>query len=394
MRTVGDCDRYGHCDYAVLVSAAPGEANAIAFTVTEEPSEAIEGSIVVRDTGARLRAGRLCEAVDAHAVECTARAIVAVHAGDRDDTVDARAVGAGVVLRGGRGDDHLIASPQGGILAGDAGLDTLEGGTIVDYSSERADVRIDLASQTAETRAGTERFAGIRDARGGRGDDRLIGDEGDNKLDGGPGKDLISGRGAGDELVGGAGRDVLRGGDGDDTLGSSELYLGPNPTAGRDFLDCGAGDDVADPADAPYVVDPTCEQLQSDSLGALRLRDRFALAIPRSLAGPPLRVRATVRLPGARRVERRLRFTVPKSAKPFPPGSRRLRLTSKCIDAARRRGPVILDVELRATVARLLGPGRKGDAHYRTRLRIRLPRSRRDRVWPPPDEACRRPPAA
>lgn len=371
VRTAGGCDRYGACDYAVIVSAAPGEVNAVAVTFGEK------GELVVRDSGARLRAGRLCAPRGDGAVECESASGVLVRAGDRDDTVDASgAAGAEVVVHGGPGDDRLTAPAQEAVLAGDAGLDTLAGGSAVDYSSENAAVRIDLASQTAVTAAGTERFAGIEGARGGHGGDRLIGGEGPDQLDGGPGADLVSGRGGDDQLLGGPGRDVLRGGPGDDVVGNLG-YEAPRDR-GRDRLDCGPGTDTGEPVEAGFVVDASCERLFTEELGRVTLHDDGArpyLAIPRRVAGPPVQVRATARLEGSGRIERRLRFGIGKSRKGRLRGSRALWLTSKPIRAARRRGDVVLDVRVQAVVPGVVGPGEaEPDARYRVRLRVRLPR--------------------
>lgn len=362
------CDRHGPCRYGIVVRAAPGEANAI---VVSGPAEDTS-RLVIRDTGAPIHATGHCTALDASAIECTRVAGISISAGDGDDSVDT----AGVIafspyVRGGPGDDRLVAKPASGVLDGGRGLDSFTGGAKVDYASETAPVQVDLARQTAETSAGTERLAGVANVGGGRGDDRLRGDAGPNRLGGGPGRDVVSGGAGDDHLFGDAGRDVLRGGAGDDALGATDGYP-PSRSGASEVLDCGAGRDSAHAA-APFVVDATCERLSPadfDDIG-LRAGRRPFLAIPRSVAGPPVRFRATLRLAGARRVERRLRFSVPRSAPEIPPGSRKLSLTSRRIDAARRRGPVRLTVELRATVPDLQGPG--DDARSRSRVRIRLP---------------------
>ena len=76
----------------------------------------------------------------------------------------------------------------------------------------------------------------IENASGGRGDDRLRGNEAGNSLGGGAGSDVLVGADGDDQLRGGGGADDLRGGRGDDRM------TGGN---GRDVfvLDRGCGDD-------------------------------------------------------------------------------------------------------------------------------------------------------
>jgi Ca2+-binding RTX toxin-like protein len=75
-------------------------------------------------------------------------------------------------------------------------------------------------------------------ARGGRGADRLTGDEMRDFLQGAQGRDRLSARGGDDELDGGTGRDAAFGGRGDDVLALQD--------GDRDrVIDCGPGDDLA-----------------------------------------------------------------------------------------------------------------------------------------------------
>jgi serralysin len=84
----------------------------------------------------------------------------------------------------------------------------------------------------------------IENAKGGSGDDVIIGNDADNTLWGGPGDDELFGRAGDDRLVGGGGDDILRGGPGNDVLlggpGNDYLFGG----GGHDELRGGAGDDV------------------------------------------------------------------------------------------------------------------------------------------------------
>ncbi len=72
-------------------------------------------------------------------------------------------------------------------------------------------------------------------ARGGRGDDTLLGGSAEDELRGAAGKDRLEGNGGDDRLFGGKGDDTLLGGDGDD-----ELF----GRADNDSLDGGAGNDT------------------------------------------------------------------------------------------------------------------------------------------------------
>lgn len=365
----GGCDRYGNCNHVVEVRAEPGEANAM--TITRSPAAPAGGDVVIRDAGARWRAGTGCQVVATDTVRCEYAYSVDVSAGDRDDTIDATGFAASVTLRGGPGADVLSAPPNAW-LSGGPGLDTFTGGATVDYSGARTPVAIDLDADTAVTADGTERIAGIVNATGGHADDRLAGDGAANKLDGGPGEDVLLGGDEGDHLLGGRGTDVLRGEGGDDTLGSLGSHRPRDRSA--DLLDCGSGRDTVEPADAPMIVDASCELLYSDVFSHFRLRTagRDYLPIPRSAVGPPARISATLRIPGSRRVERRLSFSVQEDdvedGNFFIRGHRRLWLDSKRIRAARRRGPVVVVVDVRGV---FLGPDRQ---RYRTRLRFRLGR--------------------
>lgn len=86
----------------------------------------------------------------------------------------------------------------------------------------------------------------IEIARGGFGDDTLIGNGANNVLIGRGGHDTLMGDSGNDVLRGDNGRDVLYGGVGSDTLlgqtGNDTMYGGDN----NDFMQGGAGDDVMD----------------------------------------------------------------------------------------------------------------------------------------------------
>ena len=81
----------------------------------------------------------------------------------------------------------------------------------------------------------------IENARGGGGDDIIVGNAARNRLDGGAGDDLIAGRGSADRMTGAAGADRLDGGRGADQLGGGagdDVLLGGR---GADELSGGPG---------------------------------------------------------------------------------------------------------------------------------------------------------
>ena len=145
---------------------------------------------------------------------------------DRDDEakIDNK-ITKPVLIDGGAGDDHLMASGGPAVLLGGNGNDVLVGGP-------GNDVLI-----------------------GGDGNDVIFGGMGNDLLDGGNGNDLLIGGSGRDFLIGGLGNDVLIGGRGDDTLdagpGNDRLFGGRgNDTIlggeGNDLLVGGPGRDTLD----------------------------------------------------------------------------------------------------------------------------------------------------
>ena len=93
----------------------------------------------------------------------------------------------------------------------------------------------------------------IENARGGRGDDTITGNDQGNKLYGGTGDDTILGGGGKDTIIGNNGADILRGGDKEDYLNGgkgNDMLYGDNQrdvlfgSNGRDTLDGGQADDT------------------------------------------------------------------------------------------------------------------------------------------------------
>lgn len=121
-------------------------------------------------------------------------------------------------LLGGSGSDQLHGGAGDDLLMGGFGRDTISGGDgadTVSYRGETRDVTVDLDAGTVRSDAnhnavddGAEGGAGLEDIladdieniEGGLGDDRLLGDSGENVITGGKGDDAIDGRGGHDTV--------------------------------------------------------------------------------------------------------------------------------------------------------------------------------------------------
>ena len=303
----------GCADTVLEVRAAPGEVNDLVLE-PDGPALVIRDRVPLRDAADR------CEPLDAVSVRCSAgrvevelgdgddrfRGRASVDAGEGDDTVEDAHLArggaghdrlAGRYLDGGAGDDVLRGGPEPDLLSGGPGRDTVHAGggddrladggdgpeadsfdggdgvDLVSYSLRPDDVGIDLPSDVSTD---GDALAGIEGAEGGRGNDRLVGDDGPNALDGGGGQDILVGAGGPDRLNGNAGYDRLDAGSGDDQLfasGADALIEGPTgrlvppgdepdqvADADAERLSCGAGSDVVRSIDDDFVL-PDCERL-------------------------------------------------------------------------------------------------------------------------------------
>lgn len=276
--------------------ADPGELNRLELRREDKHT------IVLRDAGAPIRAGRGCAARADGSVACSASfelVGVSLTSGDGDDLLRVDGIqtsadgGAGddtliavgderARFRGGDGDDTLTGGDGPDLLDGGAGADTISGGDggdeIVDdpptgpYSADRIDagpgggsdwgldriaydrstpVVVDLLAGTGGAPGEGDTLAGVEGVSGGSAGDELRGSDGPDALYGGSGGvDLIDGRGGDDALGAADPRSQVIGGDGDDTL------------RGNGLLACGAGrDNVYEPRLSTVIETASCERI-------------------------------------------------------------------------------------------------------------------------------------
>ncbi|WP_162929974.1 calcium-binding protein [Vibrio sp. Evd11] len=147
-------------------------------------------------------------------------------------TVDTK---QGIVLDGGKGDDHLIGGDGNDWLIGGKGADRLEGGAGSDIlfidrldlgrgeidGGEGFDIAVVEGNEAIEINASQHDLEAVYSSSG---NDKLTssGDVG-VMLYGGDGDDIISGSSGADLLQGDAGADIINGGEGDDYLIVDEL---------------------------------------------------------------------------------------------------------------------------------------------------------------------------
>ncbi len=175
------------------------------------------------------------------------------------------------VIDGGGGNDFIHAFGGNDVYRGGSGIDT----ALFNEAMGPIDARLGFG--IARTFLGdgifdTNLLVEIENINGGKYDDLIQGDQGENKLAGlagddqvrggaandelfgGDGDDLLGGNREDDALFGGSGEDLMRGGDGDDTLqgdkqddrffgGSGNDLMIWNNGDGSDFMTGGSGED-------------------------------------------------------------------------------------------------------------------------------------------------------
>ena len=183
-------------------------------------------------------------------ISSVGRTQVAVMALDGADTItlDASLGAIGSNVRGGLGDDVMVASNSGtNTLRGDEGADTYSGGSGRDtYLIDEFDTVVADAGGAVDTIDAQLAGAGVTVALGAAGIERIFGSD-FNDLINATGESIpvvISGQGGNDTLTGGNGNDVIRGQSGNDRLnggGGNDFLVGEE---GNDTIDGGAGADT------------------------------------------------------------------------------------------------------------------------------------------------------
>lgn len=216
------------------------------------------GGYTVRNENGALAPGSGCTAVDPNQARCATpqragRHSLFVDGGGNDDilAVSTHSPAIKVELRGGTGDDLLLGGTAGDLLVGGSGDDSLVGGDgndrldggagsdllegaagtdTVTYGGRSASILADLAAGTGGEQGEDDEYGAVEDLTGGRGSDRLLGDDGPNTLLGGTGKgrDWVMGRGGDDQLL----AHHADGGSGNDRIGATVYTCGP----GEDIL--------------------------------------------------------------------------------------------------------------------------------------------------------------
>jgi Ca2+-binding RTX toxin-like protein len=162
-------------------------------------------------------------------------------------------------LEGGEGTDVLDGGPAGTGLR-----DTINGGNgtdLVDYGTRTAGVDIYLDGPALQ---GEDQITNIENAKGGFGDDLIVGNGSWNTLFGFGGNDKLDGKGGNDVLSGGVGNDWLFGDDGHDVLSAGEgadlMVGGPGP----DFISGHEGIDTVSYDDHGKGVNVTLDNAYND----------------------------------------------------------------------------------------------------------------------------------
>lgn len=149
-----------------------------------------------------------------------------IDGGASPDTIDGGAGNDSVV--GGMGDDSIWGGTGNDTLQGGIGRDFLNGGIgndVASYAEATEDLIIDMiAMEISSPRVRDDYFDGIEGFISGFGDDRIIGDSGNNFLQSRDGNDTSYGGLGDDTLIGGSGRDQLSGGDGNDIIYGGDGY--------------------------------------------------------------------------------------------------------------------------------------------------------------------------
>ena len=197
------------------------------------------------------------------------------------------------LVDGGKGPDRIVDQPDGAPdrLRGGKGIDMVDG-------TGSAPMTIDLGARTLVS-GSTDTLDSFEEARGGAGDDTLLGSDGADGLFGDHGSDSLDGRGGGDYLGGdievqdvsdggSPGTDVLTGGPGDDVLDGRDTGESFDLTP-TDQLLCGDGNDrIIGLQDD--LADPSCESTAAGTFqGDLLFEQRVDFQPPLTAVNPVAR---------------------------------------------------------------------------------------------------------
>jgi Ca2+-binding RTX toxin-like protein len=256
-----------------------------------------DGAAYVLQASTGLTAGNGCAIVSPTVVRCPVAGVTAVvvDAGAGNDTVTVDPGVSRTFLRGGPGDDMIFGGEGSDELQGGPGVDWLWGNTgndsfradstdddadmmeggdghdIADYRDRTAALSVTLDFERNDGTVGTAENDlvswDVESAIGGRGADRIVGDDNANTLMGGPGADTIIGGDGNDQSHGNNGADTVDGGDGDDWIDDGN---------GQDEARGGPGDDEFEPTQNSSEADVYDGGQGSDTISYGGLRTPYA----------------------------------------------------------------------------------------------------------------------
>jgi len=145
-----------------------------------------------------------------------------------------------VILNGSAGSDFILGGSGNDTIVYDSGDKFLSGGDgtdILDASLQKSNVTINLADSL--------KFQEIEGIAGGKGNDKLLGDDKNNILIGNEGSDSLIGGAGDDTLIGGALNDTMQGGAGNDVYvvesGKDVILQSADTSSGNDLVMFGSG---------------------------------------------------------------------------------------------------------------------------------------------------------
>ena len=162
--------------------------------------------------------------------------------------------------------DHLVGGPGNDTLDGGSvgsAHDVLDGGTdtdVVTYASRTDGVYILLNGASG----GEDTIVGVENAKGGAGDDHVLGTDGPNAVFGNGGNDNIGGNGGNDTLYGGADNDTLWGNAGNDNLWGNDGNDTLRGGEGADYMNGWNGIDTVTYDDYTVPVTVTLDGKNND----------------------------------------------------------------------------------------------------------------------------------